>query len=124
MEVNAKQTEVKNVKVELSHQTQQAVVKAQSLDLLIDVVSKRLEHWMVESFTSDLKKGAYVIRGTYYRGERQWCLMEIDADWDYHNNVGRDEVVRPLTDEEKAKYFHLDHAISEVQTLISELENK
>lgn len=121
MEVNAKQTEVRIVKVELSGGEQARVAQAQTSDLLIGILSNRLEQKLVANMTSDLKKGAYCIREAYFKGERQWCLVELDADWDYHNNVGRDETLRPLSEAERAKYFQLDNSIAEVQQLISEL---
>lgn len=121
MEVNAKQTEVRNVKVELSGREQARVAQAQTSDLLLRILSKRLEQAFVSTLTVDLKKGTYCVREDYFKGERQWCLVELDADWDYHNNHGTDTTIRPLTDDEKARYLHFDSTIAEVETLISEL---
>ena len=52
--------------------------------------------------------------GSFYVQQRQredgvpvYQLWEIDADWDYHNDVGIDEKVRDLTTEEVAEYNYL-----------------
>ncbi len=49
--------------------------------------------------------------GSFYVQQRQgddgvlvYQLWEIDADWDYHNDVGIDEKVRDLTTEEVVEY--------------------
>lgn len=121
MEVNAKQIEVRNVKVELSGYEQGRVAQAQKSDLLLGILSKRLKQSFVSTLTVDLKDGAYCVREEYYKWERQWCLVELDADWDYHNNRGIDTTIRPLTEDEKTRYFHLDSALAEIETLINEL---
>lgn len=121
MEVNAQQTEVRNVKVELSGYEQGRVAQAQKSDMLLGILSKRLEQAFVSTLTVDLKNGAYCVREEYYNGERQLCLVEMDADWDYHNNHGTDTTIRPLTEDEKTRYFHLRCTLTEVETLITEL---
>lgn len=40
-------------------------------------------------------------------GVSVYQLWEIDADWDYHNDVGVDEKVRDLTAEEAVEYNYL-----------------
>lgn len=121
MEVNAKQTEVRNVKVELSGYEQGRVAQAQKSELLLGILSKRLEQGFVSTLTVGLKNGAYCVREEYYKGELQWCLVEMDADWDYHNNHVIDTTIRPLTEDEKTKYFHLRCTLAEVETIITEL---
>lgn len=52
--------------------------------------------------------------GSFYVQQRQgedgvsvYQLWEIDASWDYHNDVGIDEKIKDLTTEEVVEYIYL-----------------
>lgn len=52
--------------------------------------------------------------GAFYVKQRQgedgvlvYQLWEIDADWDYHNDIGIDEKIKDLTAEEVVEYNYL-----------------
>lgn len=53
-------------------------------------------------------EGSFCVRQRYEEdGAPVYQLWEIDADWDYHNDVGIDEKIKDLTTEEAAEYNYL-----------------
>ena len=53
-------------------------------------------------------EGSFCVRQRYEEdGAPVYQLWEIDADWDYHNNVGIDEKIKDLTTEEVVEYTYL-----------------
>lgn len=104
MKVNAKQTIVQNVEVDISDEEIMNIVKAQTPDYLADVLTKELLRNFIYSLPADFT-GEWAVWETRKRGYEPFLvLVHVDAWWDYHNNVGVDEEVRPLTEEETVKY--------------------
>lgn len=53
-------------------------------------------------------EGSFCVRQRYEEdGAPVYQLWEIDADWDYHNDVGIDEKIKDLTTEEAVEYNYL-----------------
>lgn len=53
-------------------------------------------------------EGSFCVRQRYEEdGAPVYQLWEIDADWDYHNDVGIDEKIKDLTTEEVVEYNYL-----------------
>lgn len=104
MKVTGKQTIVQNVEVDISDEEIMNIVKAQTPDYLADVLTKELLRNFIYSLPADFT-GERAVWETRKRGYEQFLvLVHVDAGWDYHNNVGVDEEVRVLTDEETVKY--------------------
>lgn len=104
MKVTGKQTIVQNVEVDISDEEIMNIVKAQTPDYLADVLTKELLRNFIYSLPADFT-GERAVWETRKRGYEQFLvLVHVDAGWDHHNNVGVDEEVRPLTEEETVKY--------------------
>lgn len=53
-------------------------------------------------------EGSFCVRPRYEEdGPSVYQLWKIDADWDYHNDVGIDEKIKDLTTEEVVEYNYL-----------------
>lgn len=52
-------------------------------------------------------EGSFCVRQRYEEDTPVYQLWEIDADWDYHNDVGIDEKIKDLTTEEVVEYTYL-----------------
>lgn len=104
MKVTGKQTVVQSVKVEINQDEIDRIIKEQD----IDVITKNLQTALMDKFVNSLEpsfNGKRMVRQSFYSEKKgKLVLVHIDADWDYHNNVGEDEEVRVLTDEETVKY--------------------
>lgn len=104
MKVNGKQTIIQNVEVDIPDEEVMNIVKAQTPDYLADVLTKELLRNFIYSLPADFT-GKRAVWETRKRGyEKFLVLVHVDGGWDNHNNVGVDEEVRPLTEEETAKY--------------------
>lgn len=104
MKVTGKQTVVQSVNIEINQDEIDRIIKEQD----IDVITKNLQTALMDKFVNSLEpafKGKRMVRQSFYSEKKEkLVLVHIDADWDYHNNVGVDEEVRVLTDEETVKY--------------------
>lgn len=104
MKVTGKQTIVQNVEVDVSDEEIMNIVKAQTPDYLADVLTKELLRNFIYNLPADFT-GERTVWETRKRGYEPFLvLVHVDAGWDHHNNVGVDEEVRPLTEEETVKY--------------------
>lgn len=104
MKVTGKQTIVRAVDVELNDAGIKTVVYGQTADYLVAAIQEKLLYTFLHSLPPEFA-GKRTVRESYRSGNKgRLVLIHVDADWDYHNNVGVDEEVRPLTEEETVKY--------------------
>lgn len=119
MKVTGKQTVVQSVNVEINQDEIDRIIKEQD----IDVITKNLQTALMDKFVNSLEpafKGKRMVRQSFYSEKKgKLVLVHIDADWDRHNNVGVDEEVRVLTEEETVKY----HMICGVSQYIDQLKS-
>ena len=104
MKVKGTHTSVQTVDVELTDASVKSVVYGQTIDYLADAVQEKLLYKFLHSLPPEFD-GKRTIRESYRSGNKgKLALVHVDADWNYHNNVGEDEEVRVLTDEEVKRF--------------------
>lgn len=104
MIVKGTHTKVENVEIDLNDAGIKSVVYGQSIEYLADAIREKLFRKFLHGLAPDFV-GKRVIRKSYRSGsEGKLVLVHVDADWDYHKNVGHDEEVRVLTEEEEERY--------------------
>ncbi|MBL5841397.1 hypothetical protein I4U30_24395 [Enterobacter asburiae] len=104
MKVKGTHTTVQTVDVELSDSAVKSVVYGQTIDYLADAVQEKLLYKFLHSLPPEFD-GKRTIRESYRSGNKgKLALVHVDADWNYHNNVGEDEEVRVLTEDERSRY--------------------
>lgn len=104
MKVKGTHTVKNSVEVEISNEEVSSIIETQSFQVLTKVVQKKLLKSFIESLVP-ASKGNFTIHTAFqYISDSNYLLVEVDADWDYHNNVGMDRFVRVLTKEESTKY--------------------
>ena len=104
MKVTGKQTIVQAVDVELNDASIKTVVYGQSTYYLAAAIQEKRLYKFLHSLPPEFA-GKRTVRESYRSGNKgRLALVHVDADWDHHNNVGEDEEVRLLTDEETVKY--------------------
>lgn len=107
MKVKGTQTTVQTVDVELNDATIKSVVYGQTIDYLADAVEEAVQKFFLHSLPPEFD-GKRTIRESYRSGNKgKLALVHVDADWNYHNNVGEDKEVRLLTEEEWGRYKEL-----------------
>lgn len=112
MQVNAKHTEVRTIKVELDDSTQVQVAQNLPTLKLVKIIKERLFKDAIDKITKGMKKATYTVASRYHEGKQRLVLIEVDASWDYHNDVGVDEVIRPLTDDEVNRFLLIDKTVT------------
>lgn len=103
MKVKGTQTTVQTVDVELGKESIKAVVHGQTIDYLAAVIQEKLMHKFLHSLEPKFA-GKRTVRKGYGRHDGKLVLVHVDADWNYHNNVGEDEDIRALTEDEEERY--------------------
>lgn len=83
-----------------------------------DIIDRTAEEVLLHSIQCRAMQRFYErvagFEGSFYVQQRQgddgglvYQLWEIDADWDYHKDVGIDEKIKDLTTEEVVEYNYL-----------------
>lgn len=94
-----------NVELEISADEVNRIIESQDADTLSKFLQKRL----MKDFIGKLKpaySGERIIRKSFFSSlSDKFMLVNVDEDFDYHNNVGVDNEVRPLTDQELEQFF-------------------
>ncbi len=117
MKVRGTQTTVQTVDVELNYASIKSVVYGQTIDYLADAVQEKLLYQFLQELPPEFE-GKRTIRESYRSGNKgKLALVHVDADWNYHSNVGQDEEVRVLTDEETVKYQMLSGVAAYITAL-------
>ncbi|EMB7054154.1 hypothetical protein VAG18_002846 [Escherichia coli] len=98
MLVKGTHTVKESVFVDIDHNELERVLRSCSNTLLLSVLQERADREFLNSLAG--RPGDFCIRKN---GDKVW-LWEIDADWDYHKDIGIDEPIRELTDQEIARY--------------------
>lgn len=118
MKVRGTQTTVQTVDVELNDASIKSVVYGQAIDYLADAVQEKLLYQFLHGLPPEFD-GKRTIRESYRSGNKgKLALVHVDADWNYHNNVGEDEEVRLLTEEEWERY----KALCNISKVIKDLQ--
>lgn len=113
MKVKGTQTTVESVEVTLSDEEVFRVANSLNIrDLAALIRGKLLDNFLLR--VAGGRKGDFCITNRYWSDHVKGCpstgkgtyltLMERDADWDHHNNVGVDEYIRALTDDEAEQF--------------------
>lgn len=116
MKVKGTQTTVQTVDVELGSESIKAVVHGQTIDYLAAVIQEKLMHKFLHSLEPKFT-GKRTVRKGYGRYDGKLVLVHVDADWNYHNNVGEDEDVRALTDAEESLFKMISRLSGYIETL-------
>ncbi|AGZ17489.1 hypothetical protein X824_gp015 [Escherichia phage 4MG] len=111
MKVKGTQTTVQTVDVELGGDAIKTVVYSREIDYLAKALQEKLLHKFLHSLEPKFT-GSRTVRKGYGRYDGKLVLVHVDADWNYHNNVGEDEDIRALTDEEEV-LFKMISGVSE-----------
>ena len=107
MKVKGTHTTVQTVDVELSDSSVKSVVYGQTIDYLADAIQEKLLYKFLHSLPPEFD-GKRTIRESYRSSNKgKLALVHVDADWNYHTNVGQDEEVRVLTEDECERYKDL-----------------
>lgn len=103
MKVKGTQTTVQTVDVEISDAEIDNIIFSQP----VERTAQKLQEKMMHDFLVSLEPrfdGKRRIGPSYRQDKPGLALIHVDADWNYHNNVGEDEVVRLLTEQEVERY--------------------
>lgn len=122
MKVKAKQTVTSIVDVELDDKGVLEVIEKADSRILLQVLQRHLTTAFITRIRGK-QQGELVVRLEWVSSSSRHCpergagsylaLVEIDGDFDYHNNVGVDEFVRWLTDEERQEWATIEHFADE-----------
>lgn len=120
MKINAKQTLVNYIDVEIEPQEVNKIVRSQTIETLVDVVYDKI----VAEFLNDIHptyEGRKAIVKNYSGDhDNAYSLILRDYDWDYHRNVGTDICLRKLdryeTDRWEAICSLKDHLLALYQS--------
>lgn len=103
MQIKGVKKYTENVEIEIAPSEINRIVSSQSVACLAEALRKKLLSKFLTKLTDDVYPR--VVRQSFKSGkEGKMALVHVEADWDYHNNVGIDREVRLLTDEEVAVY--------------------
>lgn len=117
MKVKGTQTTVQTVDVELNDASIKEVVYGQPIDYLATIVQEKLLRDFLNSLQPEFDGKRMIRKSWRSSNEGKLALVHVDADWNYHSNVGQDEEVRVLTDEETVKYKMLSGVAAYITAL-------
>lgn len=131
MKVKGTQTKVEAVEITLTDEEVIRVANSLDVNCLATVMRDKLFGMFIQQMT-DGRKGDFFISARFLSknnrnlpetGEGTYLtLIERDADWDYHKNVGVDEEIRPLTKEEVDMYNAINKIPTDALSLFADLE--
>lgn len=104
MKVKGTQTTVQSVDIEISEQEIRNVVINQTVEYLADALQEKMRRDFISKLKPDFKGTRIIREGFNQKNRGKLVLVHVDADWNYHTNVGLDEEIRPLSEEEVVKY--------------------
>lgn len=116
MKVKGTQTTVQTVDVEISETEIDKIIFSQP----VERTAQKLQEKMLHDFLVSLEPqfdGKRRIGPSYRSDKLGLALIHVDADWNYHNNVGEDEVVRLLTADEEERYKVLSNLAKTITDL-------
>lgn len=127
MKVNGVQHVTTNVEIELDDKEIDRIIYATDSAILLKVIRDHLRTAFIKRISKDLKGpfGELAIYREHISSSSRFfsqvesegaypCLVHVDADHDYHNNVGVDETLRVLTPAEIAEWKSISEFKSEV----------
>lgn len=104
MQIKGVKKYTENVEIEIDPSEINRIVSNQSVACLAEVIRKKLLFKFCDKINGGIPCPS-AVRESFKSGQSgKLALIHVDADWDYHNNVGIDQEVRLLTDEEVAVY--------------------
>lgn len=110
MKVKGKQTEVKNVEIDVELPEIISVVS----DLRTDILFNLFSNSVMRKFTEEVVAATEPVFPLKKYHISQNALYHTDAGYDYHNNVGVDKKIRDLTQEEIKKNNHLQELLEDI----------
>lgn len=116
MKVKGTQTTVQTVEVDISDAEIDNIIFSQP----VERTAKKLQEKMLHDFLVSLEPsfdGKRRIGQSYRQDKPGLALIHVDADWNYHKNVGEDEVVRLLTEDEEERYKVLSNLAKTITDL-------
>lgn len=87
------------IEVEIDDCELKHILRSCSNVLLLSVLQERAENEFLNALAG--RPGDFCVRK---RGDNKPWLWEIDASWDYHKDIGIDEPIRELTENEVQMY--------------------
>lgn len=98
------------VEVELDAREVGELIDNTEEEVLLHSIQRRAMQRFYERVAgfASFEEGSFCVRQRYEEdGTPVYQLWEIDADWDYHNDVGIDKKIKDLTTEEAVEYTYL-----------------
>lgn len=96
MKINAKQTLVNYVDVEIEPQEINKIVRSQTIETLVDVVYDKIVAQFLRDIHPSYEGRKSIVKNYSGNSDNAYSLILRDYDWDYHRNVGSDICLRKL----------------------------
>ncbi|WAK43514.1 hypothetical protein [Cronobacter phage EspYZU12] len=131
MKVKGTQTTVESVEVTLTDAEVLRVADSLDAHALSILIRDKLMSKFIVKVAGDRKGDLFIAERFWSKNNRKvpesgegnyLTLIERDADFDYHNNVGVDENIRPLTKDETEAYNKINKFPDNVLTWIAGLK--
>ncbi|AKJ73496.1 DNA stabilization protein [Salmonella phage 40] len=119
MKVKGTHTTTQSIEVDLADNEIEKILRSQTVEQLATVIQGKLKLDFLLGLEPKFS-GSRSIRKSCKSGSgEKLALIHVDADWNYHNNVGEDKEVRLLTDDEEERY----KILCNIARTIVELQN-
>lgn len=123
MKVKGTQTTTQLIDVEVNDSEIKRIVNGQDEIILAEAIQQKLLNKFFKRCLPSIN-GEIVVGKAAKTGNRGTpVFVHVDADWDYHNNVGVDHEIRPLTHEEVVLYENIQRLPEYVMSLDAEWTN-
>lgn len=123
MKVKGTQTTTQLIDVEVNDSEIKRIVNSQDEIILAEAIQQKLLNKFFKRCLPSID-GEIIVRKDAKAGNRgTQVFVHVDADWDYHNNVGIDHEIRPLTHEEVVLYENIRKLPEHIMSLDDELAN-
>ncbi|AFU63707.1 hypothetical protein [Salmonella phage SSE121] len=104
MKVRGTHTTTESIEVDLTDNEVEKILRSQTVEDLATVIQEKLKRYFLLSLEPKFSGSRSIRKSWKSSSGGKLALIHVDADWNYHNNVGEDREVRLLTDDEEEKY--------------------
>lgn len=123
MKVKGTQTTTQLIDVEVNDSEIKRIVDSQDKMILAEAIQQKLLNKLFKRCLPSID-GEIIVRKDAKAGNRGTLVfVHVDADWDYHNNVGVDKEIRPLTHGEIVLYENIRKLPEYIMSLDAEWAN-